>query len=72
MVLNWLTLGHLVACPLACRAGVPRTREQTHQVELLHVVARALVRLGFGPSCDLGRSLDKFRIIGDDLATLIS
>ena len=36
------------------------------------MVAESLVRLGFGPSCDLGRSLDKFRIVGDDLATLNS
>ena len=70
MALNWQTLGHPVACPFACRAGVPRTFEQTRQVDRLHVVAGALVRLGFGPSCDLGRSLDKFRIVGDDLATL--
>ena len=70
MVLNWQTLGHPVACPPACRAGVPRTFEQIRQMERLHVVAGALVRLGFGPSCDLGRSLDKFRIVGDDLATL--
>ena len=34
------------------------------------MVAGALVRLGFGPSCDLGRSLDKFRTVGDDLASL--
>ena len=60
MALSWQTLGHPVACPLACRAGVPRT------------VAGVLVRLGFGPSCDLGRSLDKFRIVGDDLAALNS
>ena len=34
------------------------------------MVAESLVRLGFGPSCDLGRSLDKFRTVGDDLASL--
>ena len=36
------------------------------------MVAESLVRLGFGPSCDLGRSLDKFRTVGDDLASLNS
>ena len=72
MVLNWQTLGHPVACPPACRAGVPRTFEQTRQVDRLHVVAGALARLGFGPSCDLGRSLDKFRTVGEDLASLIT
>ena len=69
MALSW-TLGHPVACPPACRAGVPRTFGQTRQVDRLHVVARALARLGFGPSCDFGRSLDKFRTVGDDLASL--
>ena len=72
MALNWQTLGHPVVCPPTCRVGVPRTHEQTRQVHRLHVVARSLVRLGFGPSCDLGRSLDKFRTVGDDLAVLNS
>ena len=72
MALSWQTLRHPIACPLACRVGVPRTFEQTRHVERSHVVAGALVRLGFGPSCDLGRSLDKFRTVGDDLATLSS
>ena len=70
MALNWQTLGHPVVCPPSCRVGAPRTFEQTRQVERLHVVAESLVRLGFGPSCDLGRSLDKFRTVGDDLASL--
>ena len=72
MALNWQTLGHPVVCPPTCRVGVPRSLEQTRQVHRLHVVARSLVRLGFGPSCDLGRSLDKFRTVGDDLAVLNS
>ena len=72
MALNWQTLGHPLVCPPACRSGVPRTLEQTRQVQRLREVAGSLVRLGHGPSCDLGRSLDKFRTVGEDLATLNS
>ena len=73
MALNWQTLDIRLPVRLhAEQAFLVRTFKQARQVERLHVVAGALVRLGFGPSCDLGRSLDKFRTVGDDLAALNS
>ena len=59
------------ARPSACRAGSPRSFEQTRQVQHLHVVAESLVRLGSAPVATW-LFVDEFRSVGDVSASFIS